>query len=103
MGIPKNRAGYQSRPAYCAVAGHSDLHFQVRHWREGNWTTHRVVECIRCERKEIDGVAVKQKSKSRRQVSYLLSSGSPLTGAQKSRLKGELHSGAVKVKGKRKR
>ena len=38
------------------------------------------------------------KEKSKRQVGYLLSSGSPLTEAQKSKLKSELHSGAVKVK-----
>jgi hypothetical protein len=37
------------------------------------------------------------KTKSRRQVAYLLSSGSPLSGTQKSKLKGELHSGAVQV------
>jgi len=43
------------------------------------------------------------KQKSRRQVAYLLSSGSPLTGSQKSKLKSELHSGAVKVGKKRKR
>lgn len=43
------------------------------------------------------------KTKSRRQVGYLLSSGSPLSSKQKSKLKGELHSGAVKVKrGKKK-
>lgn len=38
------------------------------------------------------------KSKSKKQVGYLLSSGSPLTDAQKSKLKKELHSGTVKVK-----
>ena len=38
------------------------------------------------------------KEKSKRQVGYLLSSGSPLTDKQKSKLKRELHSGAVKVK-----
>jgi hypothetical protein len=37
------------------------------------------------------------KTKSLRQVRYLLSSGSPLSSSQKSTLKGELHSGAVKV------
>ena len=37
------------------------------------------------------------KTKSKKQVGYLLSSGSPLSVAQKSKLKGELHSGAVKV------
>lgn len=42
------------------------------------------------------------KTKSKRQVRYLLSSGSPLTGKQKEKLKRELHSGAVKV-GKRKK
>ena len=39
------------------------------------------------------------KTKSRKQVGYLLSKGSPLTPAQKSKLKGELHSGTVKVAG----
>lgn len=38
------------------------------------------------------------KEKSKKQVGYLLSSGSPLSPQQKSKLKGELHSGAVKVK-----
>lgn len=36
--------------------------------------------------------------KSKRQVAYLLSSGSPLTASQKDKLKKELHSGTVKVK-----
>ncbi len=45
----------------------------------------------------------KKKTKSKRQVGFLLSSGSPLTGAQKDKLKSELHSGAVKVKGKKKK
>ncbi len=43
------------------------------------------------------------KTKSKKQVGYLLSSGSPLSGEQKAKLKGELHSGAVKVKGKAKK
>ena len=38
------------------------------------------------------------KQKSKKQVGYLLSSGSPLSDKQKSKLKGELHSGSVKVK-----
>lgn len=38
------------------------------------------------------------KKKSKRQVAFLLSKGSPLTPEQKSKLKVELHSGAVKVK-----
>lgn len=38
------------------------------------------------------------KQKSRRQVGYLLSSGSPLSAGQKAKLKRELHSGAVKIK-----
>ncbi len=38
------------------------------------------------------------KTKSRRQVRYLLSSGSPLTDAEKARLKRELHEGKVKVR-----
>jgi hypothetical protein len=43
------------------------------------------------------------KTKSKKQVGYLLSSGSPLSAKQKAKLKGELHSGAVKVmKGKKK-
>jgi len=37
------------------------------------------------------------KTKSKRQVGYLLSNGSPLSDAQKTKLKNELHSGAVKV------
>jgi hypothetical protein len=42
------------------------------------------------------------KTKSRRQVAYLLSRVSPLTPAQRQKLKSELHSGAVKIKrGKR--
>ncbi len=36
--------------------------------------------------------------KSQKQVAYLLSKGSPLTPVQKDKLKGELHSGAVKIK-----
>lgn len=44
-----------------------------------------------------------RKTKSKRQVGYLLSSGSPLTPAQKDKLKSELHSGAVKVRKPRKR
>lgn len=36
--------------------------------------------------------------KSKKQVGFLLSSGTPLTPAQKAKLKRELHSGAVKVK-----
>jgi len=38
------------------------------------------------------------KTKSKRQVGYLLSSGSPLSSKQKANLKSELHSGEVKVK-----
>lgn len=41
------------------------------------------------------------KTKSRKQVAYLLSNGSPLTKRQKAKLKRELHSGAVKVRRKR--
>lgn len=41
------------------------------------------------------------KEKSKKQVRYLLSSGSPLTAEQKAKLKRELHSGAVRVKKKR--
>lgn len=40
------------------------------------------------------------KEKSKKQVAYLLSSGSPLSDEQKSKLKRELHSGAVHVKKK---
>jgi hypothetical protein len=39
-----------------------------------------------------------KKLKSKRQVRFLLSEGSPLTGPQKGRLKGELRSGKVRVK-----
>lgn len=38
------------------------------------------------------------KVKSKKQVGYLLSGSSPLTRAQKAKLKGELHKGSVKVK-----
>ena len=37
------------------------------------------------------------KDKSKRQTRFLLSADSPLTGDQKSKLKSELHSGAVHV------
>lgn len=39
-----------------------------------------------------------KKVKSKRQVRYLLSDGSPLTDEQKAKLKRELHEGKVKVK-----
>ena len=42
------------------------------------------------------------KSKSGRQVRFLFSPGSPLTGGQKEDLAGELRSGAVRVKGGKK-
>ena len=42
------------------------------------------------------------KSKSSKQARYLLSGGSPLTPKQKKKLKGELKSGKVKIKRKRK-
>ena len=46
----------------------------------------------------------KKKKKSKRQVAFLLSKGSPMSGKQKDKLKGELHSGDVKVeKGKKKK
>ena len=38
------------------------------------------------------------KKKSARQVRYLLSKGSPLSGEQKSNLKRELHSRKVRIK-----
>lgn len=38
------------------------------------------------------------KSKSKKQVAYLLSKGSPLKPAQKKKLVEELHGGSVKVK-----
>lgn len=40
------------------------------------------------------------KTKSKKQVAYLLSKVSPLSGDQKSKLKRELHKGLVKVKDK---
>jgi len=43
------------------------------------------------------------KKKSKKQVGLLLSKNSPLTPAQKAKLKGELSSGAVKVKKNSKR
>ena len=39
------------------------------------------------------------KHKSKKQVGYLLSAGSPLGQEQQDKLKRELHSGAVRVKG----
>jgi hypothetical protein len=41
--------------------------------------------------------AKKTTTKSRAQVGYLLSKGSPLTGAQQKKFKSELHTGKVKV------
>jgi hypothetical protein len=38
------------------------------------------------------------RAKSKKQVGYLLSKGSPLTGSQQLKLKKELHTGKVKVK-----
>jgi hypothetical protein len=38
------------------------------------------------------------KQKSKRQVRFLLSNGSPLSNQQKDKLKKELHTGAVKEK-----
>jgi hypothetical protein len=43
------------------------------------------------------------KTKSKRQVGYLLSKGSPLSKSQKGKLKQELHSGAVRVAAGRKK
>jgi hypothetical protein len=40
----------------------------------------------------------KAPSKSKKQVGYLLSKGSPLSSIQQNKLKKKLHSGAVKVK-----
>ena len=42
------------------------------------------------------------KTKSKAQVGYLLSKGSPLSSSQQKKLLGELHSGKVKVSGKKK-
>jgi len=44
-----------------------------------------------------------KKTKSRKQIGLLLSKNSPLSPSQKSKLKKELSSGAVKVRVKRKR
>ena len=38
------------------------------------------------------------KTKSQKQVRYLLSKGSPLTSKEQTKLKKELHSGKVKIK-----
>lgn len=40
-----------------------------------------------------------KKTKTRRQVGYLLSSGSPLSKKQKAKLKRELHTRKVRVRG----
>jgi len=45
---------------------------------------------------------MKAKTKSKKQVGYLLSKGSPLSSTQQNKLKRELHSGKVKVSGKKK-
>ena len=50
-----------------------------------------------------DGVVMASKKKSKKQVGYLLSKGSPLSKEQKAKLKSELHSGAVRVKKDRKK
>ena len=42
-------------------------------------------------------MAAKHTTKSARQVRYLLSAGSPLSGKQQKTLKKELHSGKVRV------
>jgi hypothetical protein len=42
-----------------------------------------------------------QKTKSKKQVAYLLSRWSPLTGQQKEKLMNELHGGQVRVSGKK--
>jgi hypothetical protein len=42
-------------------------------------------------------MAAKTMTKSKKQVGYLLSKGSPLTGAEQKKLKSELHTGKVKV------
>lgn len=41
------------------------------------------------------------KTKTQKQVAYLLSKVSPLTNKEQGKLKRELHSGAVKIKPKR--
>lgn len=41
------------------------------------------------------------KTKSKKQVGYLLSKGSPLKPSQKNKLKKELHKGSVKVSKKK--
>ena len=41
------------------------------------------------------------KSKSQRQVGLLLSKNSPLKNVQQTKLRSELHSGTVKIKGKK--
>lgn len=43
------------------------------------------------------------KTKSKKQVAYLLSKVSPLSGPQQAKLKSELHSGEVKVASKAKK
>lgn len=42
------------------------------------------------------------KTKTKKQVGYLLSKGSPLSSAEQGKLKRELHSGKVKVAPKKK-
>ena len=52
---------------------------------------------------ETVAITTMPKEKSKRQVGYLLSKGSPLSDTQQAKLKRELHSGAVTVKGKKQR
>lgn len=75
------------------LINHGDGSFDILN----NDTTQRLIDSGMIEK--MDMSEYKDGTKSRRQVSFLLSKGSPLSGGQKKKLKDELHSGAVKVKG----
>jgi len=46
-------------------------------------------------------MAAQKKVKTAKQIRYLMSEGSPLTAEQKKKLRSELRSGEVRVRGKR--
>jgi hypothetical protein len=56
-------------------------------------------ESVSEEAKEKMRSKAEHKVKSKKQVRYLLSKGSPLSKKQKDKLKHELHEGDVKIKG----
>jgi hypothetical protein len=84
-------AGCRDR-ATTELTGKELLEFEKRAWR--NAIDHALIDLFWEE--------LMPKTKSKKQVGYLLSKGSPLTGEQRERLMTELHTGKVKVKKKKK-